>query len=125
LWSAGWFAGLSAVIVAATTVSIDGTVAALSQDIGYVNFNLSPTRNAPWYVLPVGVVLFAWWAWGKDWERVFRWSIPVGLVLSPLVYAASLPVLLAIKRSPPEPPKRNRGALGISAGPQQEDDREH
>jgi hypothetical protein len=102
VWSAGWFAGLSTLIVATTTVSVEGTVTALSQDVGYVDgFNLAPLRNAPSYVLPVGVVLFAWWAWGKDWRRAFRWSVPVGLLLSPLVYAASLPVLaVAIGKAP-------------------------
>lgn len=112
VWSAGWFAGLSALIVAVTTVSVEGTLLALSQDIGYVNFNLSPTRDAPWYVLPVGVLGFAWWAWGKDWRRVFRWSVPVGLLLSPLVYAASLPVLTAIGKAP-RSSEENRGAQGF------------
>ncbi len=92
LWSGVWFVALTLVMLP-TSVSIDGTLSALAQDATYNPENRTLMAFAPWYVIPLGMASFAWWARARESVLVMKVGTTVGLAFSPVLWPAYLPAL--------------------------------
>jgi len=88
-WTGIWFVALTTFLLAATSITLDGAVAALTQDIA----NPANLSRTPIWLIPPAVIVFFLWARNQPWLRATAWSIPAGLALSPVLWAAYLPVL--------------------------------
>lgn len=88
-WTSIWFVALTMFLLAATPITVNGTVSALTQDIP----NPANISRTPIWVIPPAVIIFFLWARRQTWLRGTAWAIPAGLALSPVLWAAYLPVL--------------------------------
>jgi uncharacterized membrane protein len=88
-WTGIWFTALTTLVLVSTPVSVSGTIAAMSQEIP----NPANLSRTPAWLIPPAVIVFFLWARNQTWLRATAWSIPAGLAISPVLWAAYLPVL--------------------------------